>query len=190
MSAVRGVSVRVVRLLRPLALVVLALGLASCGNESDGVFDVEGFPFTFEYPDEFEETEDVNFDTNLGASADQAAAVAIGENDLIALQRFTLNLAIDRSNLNLAKRELGALIQRLDPSASLSVVEIDGLPALTTGNLDVSTVEDGESRITALFDGDQEYVVNCQSTPDHRDEIAEACDLALETLTLEETSGG
>ena len=46
------------------------------------------------------------------------------------------------------------------------------------------SIEDGESRFTVLFDGDQEYLINCQSTPEHRDEVDEACDEALATLAV------
>ena len=35
-----------------------------------------------------------------------------------------------------------------------------------------------------LFEGDQEYLINCQSTPEGRPEIDAACDLMLETLTV------
>lgn len=171
----------------PAASLLLALGalsLASCGNESDGVFDVEGFPFTFEYPDDFEETGDVSFDQQLGASADESAVVGIDDENGIALQRFTLEIAIDESNLNLAKREIDQLIQQVAPDASSQPSQIAGLPALTADKVSIPSVEGGESRLTFFFDGDQEYLINCQSTPDHRSEIDEACELALETLTL------
>jgi hypothetical protein len=31
-------------------------------------------------------------------------------------------------------------------------------------------------------------LTNCQSTPDHRDEIEQACDMALETLSLDDAA--
>ena len=34
----------------------------------------------------------------------------------------------------------------------------------------------------AVFDGDKEYFINCQSVPDGREELDEACDRAIETL--------
>ena len=42
--------------------------------------------------------------------------------------------------------------------------------------------EDGRSTIVAVFDGDKEYFINCQSVPDGREELDEACDRAIETL--------
>ena len=34
----------------------------------------------------------------------------------------------------------------------------------------------------AVFDGDKEYFINCQSVPDGREELDEACERAIETL--------
>ena len=168
-----------------MALALAAVALAACGNESDGVFDVEGFPFTFEYPDDFEETDELDFVEELGASAEQSAAVGIDEEDGLFVQRFTLKIAIDESNLNLAKREIDRLLGEVAPDASAQPTEVAGLPALTADEVSVPSVEDGESRLTFFFDGDQEYLLNCQSTPDQRATVEEACDLALETLTLD-----
>jgi len=174
-----------VRSLLPLALAAIALALAACGNESDKTFDQDGFPFKFTYPHAFEEVNDVNIDSSLGASADQTAAIAIGDNDLILVERFTLNRAIGRSELPAAKRQFDDLFRQIDPTVSSTVSEVAGLPALTIDQVDVPSVEGGQSRIVALLDGDQEYLFNCQSTPDNRDEIEQACDMALDTLTLD-----
>jgi hypothetical protein len=35
-----------------------------------------------------------------------------------------------------------------------------------------------------MFDGDQEYQLNCQSTPGERDAVDAACDQAIATLKL------
>lgn len=176
-------------MLRPLALLATAelcvFALASCGNESDGVFEHEGFPFTFEYPDDFEETDDVTVGEELGVAADESAAIGIEENDLIAVQSFTLQAEVDQSNLDLAKREVDGLVRQLDPDASTQPTEVAGLPALSAENVIVPGLEGGESRLTIIFDGDTEYVFNCQSTPERRAEVDEACDLALETLEFE-----
>lgn len=170
-------------LLAAAALAVVAL--ASCGDESDGVFEHEGFPFTFEYPEEFEETDEVTLGEELGGAADESAAIGIEENDLIAIQSFTLRVEVDQSNLDQAKREIDGLVRQLDPDVSTEPTDVAGLPALTADRVVVPGIEDGESRLTIIFDGDQEYVFNCQSTSAHRAEVAEACDMALDTLEFE-----
>ena len=162
----------------------LSLGLAACGNESDQVFDRDGFPFTFEYPEGFEETDDVEIAQPVGAQAVENAAVGLDDHDLIALQRFTLQLEVSESNLDAVSREVDALLRQVDPQAKPAEPgELAGFPTLSVDGVTISSVEGALSDITFLFEGNQEYVINCQSTPDHREEITEACGLAVETLT-------
>jgi hypothetical protein len=177
-----------VRLLLALALSAVALVLVACGSESEGTFEREGFPFTFQYPADFEQVEDVDIDTNLGASADEVAAILLTDDDLIALQRFTLRQAINPSNLGAVKQEFDRLFQQIDPTVDSQASEVAGLLALTIDQIDVPSVDGGQSRYVALFDGDREYLINCQSTPEHREEIEDACDMALDTLTLDEAA--
>ena len=167
----------------PIALAALVVG---CGDDESegGTFDREEFPFTFSYPAGFEVTDEVSLQQTLGAEADETAAVGLDEDDVLIVQSFTLNVAIDESNLELAKREIDGLIQQVDPAADSSKTEVAGLPALELDGVPVPSVEDAESRLNVIFDGDQEYFLNCQSTSENRDEIAEACDLALATFAL------
>ena len=165
---------------------------AACGDDGDGgdgnaTFEREGFPFTFEYPDSFEHREDVTVGETLGGESDESddrVAVASDNDNMIVVERFTLNVEVDQSNLDQAKQEFDQLFQQVDPSAESQPGEIAGLPSLSLDAITVPTPEDGESRITVLFEGDQEYLINCQSTPEGRPEVEAACDLMLETLTV------
>ena len=173
-----------------IALVAAALALAACGDDdSDSVsgpqtFEQEGFPFTFSYPGDFVATEDVEVAQQLGTTgAEDTVAVASDEHNLLMVQRYTLNLAIDEDNLDLAKREFDGLIAQLDADAAPARAgEIGGFPSLEYESVALTTPEDGESRLIALFEGDQEYLLNCQSTPDGREAIRTACDQAVATL--------
>jgi hypothetical protein len=175
-----------VRPLAGLALATAALLLPGCGGESDGTFDHEGFPFTFAYPESFEEIDDVEVDQQLGAASDDTVAVGLDDHDLITVERYTLQVAVDEAKLGLAKREIDGLLAQINPDAGkTTATEIAGLPALAAGDIPVSSIDGATSDISIIFDGNQEYVINCQSTPDHSDEVAEACDQALETLSFE-----
>ena len=170
----------------PALSALAALAVAACGGESDGTFDRDGFPFTFSYPEGFEETDDVDIAQPVGAQAVENVAIGIGDHDLIVVQRFNLQVEITRSNLPAAKREFDALLRQIDPQASATRAgQVAGVPALTASGVSISSVEDGLSDFTFLLDGDQEYVINCQSTPEHRTEIAEACDQAIDTLSFD-----
>jgi Septum formation len=171
--------------------VVLAIcavpAFAACRDDGDGnaTFEREGFPFTFEYPDSFELREDVTVVETLGGESDESddrVAVASDDDNMIVVERFTLNVEVDETNLDQAKQEFDQLFQQVDPSAESQPGEIAGLPSLSLDAITVPTPA-GESLITVLFEGDQEYLINCQSTPEGRPEVEAACDLILETLT-------
>ena len=170
-----------------LALATLAaFGIGACGGESDGTFDHEGFPFTFTYPEDFEEIDEVEISQQLGAAAEETVAVGVDEQDAIILEHFIVQIEVNEQNLRLAKREIDSLLQQLGPGAPPTTeTEVAGLPALTATEVPVSDIEGGLSDLTILFDGDDEYVINCQSTEEHRDEVDEACEMALDTLEFE-----
>ncbi len=72
---------------------------------------------------------------------------------------------------------------RLDPEAiGAETGEIAGYPSLDYESIALTTPAEGESRFIVLFEGDQEYLINCQSTPENREEVESACERALETL--------
>jgi hypothetical protein len=168
-----------------IAAILAAVGLAGCGGDDDepATFESGAFPFTFQYPGGFEVTDDVSVARQLGGAADETVGIATDDDNALILQRFTLNRAVDKGNLDVAKRELDGLVKQFDPRAALAKTgELAGFPSLTYEAVRLTTPEDGESRLIVLFQGDQEYLINCQSTPDGRDEVEEACDLAVKTL--------
>ena len=174
-----------------IAATVATMGIGGCGGDDDEsnppTFESDTFPFTFEHPDGFELSEDVSISQELGGAADETVAIGMDDDNALLLQRFTLNLEINERTLVLAKRELDRLVQQYDPGAAPGEPgELAGFPSLTYDEVALTTPEDGRSRIVALFDADQEYLVNCQSTPEGREEIEEACDLMVETLAPSE----
>lgn len=175
----------------PLATVlVVALGISACGDDDGGdngpqTFEDDAYPFTFEYPSDFEVTEDVNFSVEAGGNLEDNRAVALDEENMLILSRTTLNVTIDESNLELAKDEMDQLFQQIDPESGQGEEgEYAGFLALDY-QVSVDTPEDGESRIVSLFDGDQQYTINCQSAPEQREEIEQACQRALDTIAQE-----
>jgi hypothetical protein len=166
-----------------LVLATAALVLGACGGGGDGRFEADGFAITFEYPEDFEESDDVTISEQRGSKAEASRAVGLDEDNGIIVQRYGLKRSIDRDNLELAKSEFDALVKTLSPDAAEGkVAEIAGLPALRYANVPVRSIEDARSRLIVLFDGRTEYLINCQSTPDKRPEVDEACAMALETL--------
>lgn len=160
----------------------LVVAVVVSGGGGDGTFDDEAYPFTFEYPGDWEESDDVTLDQELGSSGLDRRAVALDDTNGIIIERFELNIEVDEDNIDLAKDELDGLLTGIDSDADGQVGETAGFPSVTYENVSVPVPEGAESKIVALFDGDQEYMLNCQSTEDHRDEVDEGCQQALDTL--------
>jgi hypothetical protein len=173
------------RRLLPFLLVLTALGAVACGAEEDSLFDAKGFGITFEYPEGFEESDDVSIAQQRGSQADDSRAVGLDEDNGIIVQRYSLQQSINEDNLELAKAEFDALVAQLSPDAGRGrVTEVAGLPAINYEDIPVESVDDGQSRLVVVFDGRTEYLLNCQSTPKERSKIEDACDLAVETLAV------
>jgi hypothetical protein len=171
-----------------MSLIVVAAALAGCGSDDDGAarFEESGFDITFEYPDEMNEADNVTIASGAGSSAKATAGIGYGRKnakDVIIVQRYDLNLAINRGNLGRAKAELDPLVARISPGAPAGRTgEIRGFPSIDYRGLRVREIDGARTRLIALFDGDVEYLVNCQSTPKRRDDIERACRQVLDTI--------
>ena len=163
-----------------LLLVIVVVVFAVTRGGGDGTFDDAAYPFTFKYPGDWNESDDVTLSKELGGSGLDKRAVMLDSTNGIILERFELNVAIDEKNLDLAKNELDGLITQLDPNASGETGETGGYLSVTYDSVPVS--DDTESKLVALFDGDQAYMINCQSNEEHRDDVAAGCQQALDTL--------
>jgi hypothetical protein len=171
-----------------MSLIAMAIALAGCGSDGGGSarFDEDGFDVTFEYPEEMNEADNVSIASDAGNSAKATAGIGYGEKntrDVIIVQRYDLNVPIDENNLERAKAELDPLVAQISPGAPKGETgEIRGFPSIDYRSLDVRQIEGARSRLIALFDGDVEYLVNCQSTPKRRADIGKACRQALDTV--------
>ena len=171
------------------ALILTLLALAGCGSSDGGDsarFEEDGFDITFEYPEEMNEAENVQISSGAGSSAKATAGVGYGEKDtkdVIIVQRYDLKRAIGEDNLDQAKAELDPLVAQISPGApSGKTGETNGFPSIDYEGVEVRTIDGAETRLVALFDGDVEYLINCQSTPDRRADIEKACKQVLETV--------
>ena len=172
------------------ALLLTLVALAGCGSSGDGDgsarFEEDGFDITFEYPKEMNEADNVTIASGAGSSAKATAGIGYGEKgtkDVIIVQRYDLNLAINAKNLERAKAELDPLVARISPGAPRGKTgEVRGFPSIDYEGLEVRQIDGAETRLVALFDGDAEYLINCQSTPKRRADIDRACAQVLRTV--------
>ena len=168
--------------------VILISAIAGCGSGGDDSarFDENGFDIVFEYPEEMNEADNVTIASGAGSSAKATAGIGYGEKnarDVIIVQRYDLNVAIRQGNLKRAKAELDPLVAQISPGAPAGRTgEIRGFPSIDYRDLRVRQIDGARSRLVALFDGDVEYLINCQSTPKRRADIEKACRQALDTV--------
>lgn len=155
---------------------------AACGSSDPEMFDEEGFAITFEYPGDFERTTDVNAERGVG-EAEESVALAMSEDNAIFVQRYDLGESVTPANVKSVKRQLDKVLSRLaGTEVSGKQIDAGGLLAFRYEIDKLQQPEDGRSTIVAVFDGDTEYFINCQSVPDGREELDEACERAIETL--------
>ena len=175
------------RRLIALALAVCALALAAgCGSDEPETFDEDGFGITFEYPGDFERTTDVSTERGVG-EAEESVALAMSEDNAIFVQRYGLNQAVTTGDAAAVKAELDRVLSRLaGTEVSGKRIDVGGPLAFRYEVEQLQEPEDGRSTIVAIFDEDKEYFINCQSVPDGREELDEACDRAIETLAPKE----
>jgi hypothetical protein len=172
-----------VRLLWLPALLACAIVMpAACGSSDPKMFDEEGFAITFEYPGDFERTTDVNAERGEGRP-EKSVALALSEDNAIFVQRYGLGRSVTGADARAVKRELdGVLSDLAGTEVSGERIDVGGMLAFRYEINKLQEPEDGRSTIVAVFDGDTEYFINCQSVPDGREELDEACERAIETL--------
>ena len=171
------------RRLAALVLAGCALGLgAGCGSDDPKTFDEDGFAITFEYPGNFERTTDVRTEQDEG-EAEKSVALAMSEDNAIFVQRYGLNKPVTPGDADAVKVELDRVLSRLaGTDVTGRRIDVGGPIAFRYEVDQLQEPEDGRSTIVAVFDGDKEYFINCQSVPDGREELDEACEGAIETL--------
>jgi hypothetical protein len=170
--------------LAALSLVLIAASAACGGGSSDGIetFEKDGFAFTFEYPGSFDETSDVSYSSQAGVEARDDIAIGLDDRNAIVVSRYALNVEVTAQNLGEVKTELDNVMSQLSgKELSGKRIEIGGFPGFEY-EFDLEDPPDGRSRFLVLFDGRREYTLNCQSTPDKRNELEAACRQAVDSL--------
>lgn len=170
--------------LAALSFALIAASTACGGGSGDGTetFEKDGFSFTFEYPGSFDETSDVSYASEAGVEARDDVAIGLDDSNAIVVSRYDLNIEVTARNLGEVKAELDNVMSQVSgKELSGKRIEIGGFPGFEY-EFDLDDPPDGRSRFLVLFDGRREYTLNCQSTPDKRDELEAACRQAFDTL--------
>jgi hypothetical protein len=145
-------------------------------------FQRQGFDITFRYPASLQEADDLVFGSTAGSADAARAGVGINKANVILVSRYDLRRPVTAANVAGVKPEVDRVIASLaqTPVAGRRV-EFGGLPGYAY-RVTLGSPSGGVSRLFVLFDRQVEYFFNCQSTPETRLELDDACDEALRTL--------
>lgn len=165
-----------------LPLLALPLALAACGGGGAKTYEETGLNITFKYPSSFVVVHDVTISRTAGAAPADQAAVGLDSDNVMIVSRYNLRIEVGKANLADVKGKVDKLIGTLArKSVSGREVEYGGLPGYEYV-IPISKPANGVSRIAVLFDGAVEYYVNCQSTPEKRSKVEDACRTLLESI--------
>lgn len=183
MDQYSGVAYSMNRLLALAALATLLFAVAGCGGSDSGsaTFEQDGFGLTFEYPSGMglADPDEITLAFGAGSEASEIAGLAYSDEDAIIVQRFDLTRKIGAGELDRAKAELDPLVRQLAPEAPEGKKgETNGLPSIEYSRVEVEEPKGGVSRLVSVFDGDAQYLFNCQSVK-RGEEIAKACKQVL-----------
>ncbi len=173
-----------------LALAVVA-GCESTSTEKEGPATFKptsDLPLTFTYPKKLKRDDSPKSNLETGSPK---AAVALGLDDVnaVVVSRYDIGVAIDRGNLAQVRSELDGIVKRLFRGRARGTrVKRGGLPGFEY-RVPIAKPVKARSVLTFLFDGRREYELNCQSTPEHRQELLRACDQILQTLKVTRAGG-
>jgi len=190
------------RLRLPALLGACGLALSGCGRSGSAggtpaarsttpsvagatTFADQRFPFTFSYPKEWG-AGNFTYDSAQTAGAPPAASAAIGidQDNSVLLTRY--NLAEPVASMALADQlpELNGVISRFAGRPYFGeITQIGSRPAVRYEEFVLQNdAARRSSRVVYLYDGAAQYELNCQFTPDHREQMNRGCDQMLSTL--------
>ncbi len=176
---------------RLLVVAVSVLLMVGCGGGDDDeaaeadttTFDDDRFGITFEYPADFRLGDVTEVDRSAGGESTADQGVGIDDDNAIFISRYELAAPVTEDNLDDVQVELdGVVTELVDTEVTGERTTVGGFFAFQYVDVPVEPPAEGESDLTFVFDGDIQYQINCQSTPNHRSRMDDACQQALATL--------
>ncbi len=162
--------------------------LAACGGDESAsaeprTFSDDRYPFTFTYPGDLESTDDITNTSGDPAGKSSTGLMFDSDNVLVVTRYSTLDAEVTASDMPGAIAELDMVISELTGNPiSGTLVDVGGFPGVLYDNVEIPQPPSGRTRMVFLFEGDAQYSIHCQSTPDLRQQVTAACDQAMSTL--------
>lgn len=176
------------RSLLALAAVAFALAIGGCGGGGDQSFSTPTYPFSFSYPAGWTLTRGANFSYGSSSEALRSVSVALKEPyDQVTITQYKLKKTLPEG-VNGYQPEVDRIVARLTKQAKGSAsdgksVKYGGIPGYQyvveyPGGNNITL----QNKLTFLFQGQNEFQINCQSSPQKREELNKGCDQVLDSL--------
>ena len=171
-----------------LATIALAcLAFAGCGGADQKQFSSLTYPFSFSYSSSWKLTRNATFNYGSG-SGERSLSIALKEPfDQVTITQYKLRRKL-RPNENGNRREVDRVVKKLSTQAKgaasdATTVKYGGSPGYQYV-VEYAAADGTELRntLTFLFKGEDEFQINCQSSPKHRTDLDKGCEMVLGTL--------
>jgi hypothetical protein len=185
-------------LTKGVVVALAAVGLVTtfgCGGEGgDKTFDGDGYSCT--YPGEWsDQTGNAEFSAQAGTEPQSSQVVLAPRDegqDLVVIEVGPASPSITEDNIAQLTDEIARVVESLFQkgngrlTAGPTRVNVGGLPALRFEGTGVTRqgVQIG-SRLTLVYDGRNQYAVNCQFTPEGANTVKRGCDQILDSFKVE-----
>lgn len=171
------------------AVLVALPTVAGCGGEGEKTFSTPTYPFSFSYPSDWKLTRNAAFSYGSGAGERSVSVSLKDPYDQVTITQYKLKKTLPEG-VNGNQKELDRIVARLTSeakgaSSEAEVVEHGGIPGYQY--IVEYSSPDGtllRNQLVFLFNGDDEYQINCQSTDKNRAELEKGCNLVLDTLAF------
>lgn len=171
------------------AIGLIAIAIATgcgVGGSDTKEFSSPVYPFSFEHPSDWTTSRNATLQFG-GTSGIRTIAVQLKlPYNQAVISQYRLKRTLPPgvpANKKEIDRIVDILTKQSGGTASDGVaVTVGGIPGYqytieySAGNTDL------QNQVTFLFSGQDEFQINCQSTPDKRDEMAKGCKQILDTL--------
>ena len=159
-----------------------ALGPVKLLKTGIKTFDEAEFAIRFNYPKSFNAV-DVRIGSSAGARPAAQKAIGLKGDNVVIITRYNLQRRVTAANIETIRPEADKLFSRLaGKDLKAKVTTVAGMPALEYEAFDLQRPKDARSRLLVLFDGVTEYLINCQSMPDQRKQVEQACDVVHRSI--------
>lgn len=177
------------RITATLLAAVIVAAASGCGGSGNQSFSAAGYPFTFNFPSSWTLTRGAGSDDS-GGSALRTVTVALKQPfDQASISQYRLKKKLP-SGVNGYQPEVDRVVKRLTREAGGSagdakVVKYGGLPGYQYVLSYSSGGQKLQNQLTFLFQGENEFLIGCQSSPDKRNEMSDGCEQILESIEFD-----